>query len=194
MGIKYFTYDELNRLFKAIEINKNNEKHNLRNEAIFKIAYYCALRSSEVGLITVQDFNSLKREMYCKRLKGSFNNTLRIEDKDILNTLKKYVKEYAPYHYMFESQEKKPISRQMLDRLMKKYCNIANIQDKSKWHFHTLKHTRAVVLADMGLDIKEVQYWLGHKNVNNTLIYFQFTSSQQEEMYRKLKRYRDFNR
>lgn len=189
MQIKYFTKDERNKLFKVI--NRSDEKHNLRNEAIFKTAYYCALRSSEVGLLTVEDFNSLKGEIYCKRLKGSFNNTLRIENKDILNTLKRYIRVYKPSYYLFESQEKKPISRQMLDRLTKKYCDMANIQDKSKWHFHTLKHTRAVDLADMGLDIKEVQYWLGHKNVNNTLIYFQFTTSQQESMYRKLKMYRD---
>ena len=74
----------------------------------------------------------------------------------------------------------------MLNYLTKKYCAAAGIRDKSKCHFHTLKHTRAVMLADAGLDIKEVQYWLGHKNVNNTMIYFQFTTSQYETLYRKL--------
>ena len=55
--------------------------------------------------------------------------------------------------------------------------------------FHSLKHTRGQFLADSGLDIKEVQYWLGHKNIRNTYIYFQFTRQQQEQMYEKLEGY-----
>jgi site-specific recombinase XerD len=44
----------------------------------------------------------------------------------------------------------------------------------------------AVHLAESSLDVKELQYWLGHKNINNTIIYFQFTTTQQESMYQKL--------
>ena len=87
---------------------------------------------------------------------------------------------------MFISQKKNPISRKTLDYLMKKYCSMAQIKDISKWHFHTLKHTRAVDLGNSGLDLKEIQYWLGHKEVSNTEIYFQFTSQQQENMYNKI--------
>ncbi|APQ75944.1 phage integrase family protein [Clostridium botulinum] len=87
---------------------------------------------------------------------------------------------------MFKSQKNNPISRQTLDYLMKKYCKIANISDKSKHHFHTLKHTTAVHLAESEMDIKELQWWLGHKSVSNTEIYFQFTTKQQEKMYMKL--------
>ncbi len=36
------------------------------------------------------------------------------------------------------------------------------------------------------MDIKELQWWLGHKSVSNTEIYFQFTTKQQEKMYMKL--------
>lgn len=36
------------------------------------------------------------------------------------------------------------------------------------------------------MDIKELQWWLGHKSVSNTEIYFQFTTKQQEKMYSKL--------
>ncbi|MBV4445947.1 tyrosine-type recombinase/integrase [Clostridium tyrobutyricum] len=56
----------------------------------------------------------------------------------------------------------------------------------SKWHVHALKHTRAVDLCNSELDLKEIQYWLGHKEVSNTEIYFQFISQQQENMYKKL--------
>lgn len=184
--IKYFTNRELKALFKVIE--NDDSKYAARNEAIFKIAYYCALRVSEVALIEVEDFNSTRNELYCRRLKGSYNNTLKIIDKEVLKALKRHLKNNKGQNHMFISRNNKPISRKMLDYLMKKYCEDAKIQDKSKWHFHTLKHTRAVDLAEQGLDLKEIQYWLGHKEVNNTQIYFQFTSSQQEYLYKKIER------
>lgn len=185
-NIKFFTQDELNRLFKAI--NKSDDKYRTRNEAIFKIAYYCALRSSEVGLIGTDDVNLMRNEIYCRRLKGSLNNTLEIIDTDILRTLKRYIREFHPEDILFPSRNNKPISRKTLDLLMKKYCAAANIKDTSKHHFHTLKHSRAVHLAELGLDLKELQNWLGHKEISNTMIYFQFTTSQQQEMYRKLRK------
>lgn len=184
--IKYFSNGELKALFKAIE--RDNSKHKNRNEAIFKIAYYCALRASEVGLLKSEDFNNSRNELYCRRLKGSLNNTIRIIDIDILRSLKRHLRTNSN-EIIFISQKGNPISRKTLDSLMKKYCMEANINDKSKWHFHTLKHTRAVDLAEMGLDLKEIQYWLGHKEISNTQIYFQFTSVQYNALYRKLNKF-----
>lgn len=182
--IKYFTNSELKKLFKTIENSEG--KNQVRDEAIFKIGYYCALRASEISIINIEDYNSPRNELYCKRLKGSNNNTIKIIDKDILRALKRHIRNNNPESVMFVSQKKNPISRKTLDYLMKKYCSMAQIKDISKSHFHTLKHTRAVDLGNSGLDLKEIQYWLGHKEVSNTEIYFQFTSQQQENMYNKI--------
>lgn len=186
--IKFLTQQELSRLFKTIE--KSDSKHKVRDMAIFRIAYRCALRCSEVGLILLEDYNKAKGELYCRRLKGSKNNTIRL-DENTMRALNKYIRDYnkkVDSDVMFLSQEDNAISRKTLDIMMKKYCGEAKIGDTSKHHFHTIKHTAAVHLAESGLDIKEVQWWLGHKNINNTLIYFQFTTSQQNEMYNKLER------
>lgn len=184
--IKYFTQQETRRLFEAI--NSIKGIHVTRDLAIFRIAYRCGLRASEIALIKLEDYNKDKGEIYCKRLKGSKNNTIRLDDKSKY-ILDKYIKEnniVISDDALFKSQKNKPISRQTLDYLMKKYCKFANIADKGKCHFHTLKHTTAVHLAESDMDIKELQWWLGHKSVTNTEIYFQFTTKQQERMYLKL--------
>lgn len=162
--IKYFTNNELKRLFRFIENSAG--KNQVRDEAIFKVGYYCGLRASEIALINIDDYNTSRNELYCKRLKGNNNNTIKIIDRDILRALKRHIRNNNPENVMFASQKKNPISRKTLDYLMKKYCSIAKIKDTSKWHFHTLKHTRAVDLGNSGLDLKEIQYWLGHKEVS----------------------------
>lgn len=184
--IKYLTQEEAARLFSTIE--NSDSLHAVRDLALFRVAYRCGLRASEIALIKLQDYNACKGEIYCKRLKGSNNNTIRLDPKTN-QALKKYIETNnisAASEPLFKSQKNSPISRQTLDYLMKKYCALAEIDDKSKHHFHALKHTTAVHLAESEMDIKELQWWLGHKVVANTEVYFQFTTKQQEKMYEKL--------
>ncbi|WP_027626241.1 tyrosine-type recombinase/integrase [Clostridium lundense] len=184
--IKYLTQNEAIALFNSIE--SLNSSHSLRDLAIFRLAYRCGLRASEISLLKLEDYNINKGEIYCKRLKGSNNNTIRLDEKT-KHILNKYIQKNgisSTSEILFKSQKNKPISRQTLNYLMKKYCSLANIEDKSKHHFHALKHTTAVHLAECDMDIKELQWWLGHKSVSNTEIYFQFTTKQQEKMYAKL--------
>ena len=184
--IKYLTQQEALKLFNAIENSKSI--HTLRDLAIFRVAYRCGLRASEIAMIKLEDYNISKGELYCKRLKGSSNNTIRLDSKT-KNTVDRYINEnniLSNSENLFKSQKNNPISRQTLNYLMKKYCAIAEIDDKRKHHFHALKHTTAVHLAESDMDIKELQWWLGHKAVSNTEIYFQFTTKQQEKMYSKL--------
>lgn len=185
--IKFLFPDEKRRLYLALEADTS--KYHIRNKAIFMLAEYAALRASEVGGITLDNLNLPDRLIYCSRLKQSNNNTLRILDDAVLKALTDYMY-YRQEHaitskFLFVSQKGAPISRKTLDELMKKYCAAAGIPT-DKAHFHALKHTRAVEMAELGLDTKEVQYWLGHKSIKNTEIYLQFTSRQQETLYRKL--------
>ena len=179
--IKYYTQEELEKLFKAVK--KSNSKYWLRDYCIFRTTYRCGLRASEVGLLSLGDYNRQTGELYCKRVKNSQNNTIRL-DEETKKALHKYIREYYIRDILFTSQNKSPISRQMLDHFIRKYCRSAKIHERG---FHALKHSIAVHLAESGLDIKELQHYLGHKNVNSTIIYFQFTTRQQEEMYRKLR-------
>lgn len=184
--IKYLTQQEAKNLFNAISSLDN--AHSIRDLAIFRVAYRCGLRASEIALIKLEDYNAIKGELYCKRLKGSCNNTIKLDSKT-KNALDRYISTNnisSSSEILFKSQKGNPISRQTLDYLMKKYCFLADIDDNSKYHFHAIKHTTAVHLAESDMDIKELQWWLGHKSVSNTEIYFQFTTKQQEKMYLKL--------
>jgi len=68
---------------------------------------------------------------------------------------------------------------------MKKYGTRADIPAEKR-HFHALKHSIATHLLDAGADIMFVKDWLGHKNIQNTLVYSQLTSRTREEQARKI--------
>lgn len=190
--IKYLDTAELSRLFNAIKADQT--KHRIRNEAIFRLAEYCALRISEVGLIDIQDYNPINHNIYCRRLKNSNANTIKILDTEVIRALEDYLLIRDLYYpkisqtgttALFVSQHGKPISPKLLDKLMRQYAKTACLP-KDKQHFHVLKHTRAVELGDAGVEIKDIQWWLGHRSINNTLIYAQFTTTQQQTLYKYL--------
>ena len=84
------TQQETLSLFNSIE--SCGSSHSTRDLAIFRLAYRCGLRVSEISLLKLQNYNMSKGEIYCKRLKGSNNNTLRLDEKTRA-ALDKYINE-----------------------------------------------------------------------------------------------------
>lgn len=181
---------EYNELIQAIERFDTSSKFFSRNLAIFLIAEYCGLRASELGLIEVSDFNVKEQTIFCRRLKGSVSNVLKIVDKRVFTEVEKYYYERlkAPYSSkcLFPSKSGRPINRRTLDILMKFYCSFTSIS-QDKWHFHTLKHTRAMeLIAVPNIDVRDVQWWLGHKYISNTMIYLNYSVEAQKGLYDKI--------
>ena len=183
--IKYFTQKELKKLFRIIE-KETDYPFWLRDLAMFNIGYLCGLRVSEIGKLRQEHFNEVRGELFCTRLKNSISNTIRLDDKR-KNLLKKYIREYQVKNGspLFMSRKGNPISSRQLDRLTKYYCSLAKIPE-DKAHWHSLKHSIAVHLAESGADVKELQNYLGHKKIDSTMVYFQFTTKQQDAFYNKI--------
>lgn len=186
--MKYLTNDETQLLFQQIYCDKG--KHRKRNIAIFEVAKYCALRTSEITELKVTNYDRTSKNIYCHRLKGSNSNTLKIVDGHVAKALDDYLDERASLSlsspYMFISQKGESISRQRLDALIRHYCQEAKYISPEKWHMHVLKHTRAIELAEMGFDIDDIQFWLGHKNSDNTFKYLEYTIALRRQLFNKL--------
>jgi site-specific recombinase XerD len=68
----------------------------------------------------------------------------------------------------------------MLDVLMKRYSGQAKIP-REKCHFHVLKHSIATHLLDADADLRFLQDWLGHANIQNTVLYAALVSHSREK-------------
>jgi type 1 fimbriae regulatory protein FimB len=174
--IKFLTLDETRRLFKAIT--------DKRDKAIFLLAYRHGLRVSEIGLLQVSDLDLKRLRVMLHRLKGSLSGEHPLQT-DEARALKAWLKSRnADSPILFPSRRGLPISRQMLDVLMKGYAEEAAIPE-DKRHFHVLKHTIATHLLDAGAELRFVQDWLGHSNIQNTVIYTALVSTSREAKARQ---------
>ncbi|MBV9925652.1 MAG: phage integrase family protein [Acidobacteria bacterium] len=169
--IRFLTFDELKHLFNVIRAEGNK-----RDRAIFLIAYRHGLSASEDGRLHKSDVDFRLLRIFCHRLKGSYSGQHTIES-DEVRILKAFLnsrEDDSPL--LFPSRRNLPTSRKRLDALMKQYGGLAGIS-KDKQHFHVLKHTCATHLLEAGDDLRFVQDWLGHPNIQNTVIYTHLHSS-----------------
>lgn len=183
--IKYLEREELDKLFKIIK--KLEARYWLRDLLLFRIGYWTGCRISELLEMTVGIFNPGNNQIYCQRKKGGISNTLILDD-TTAKLLKKYIKEnnLEVDDYIFGSQQGGAMDRRTVDKLVKKYFTAAKIKDTSKHHFHTMRHTRAVLMLEDGFDISKVKYVLGHKSITNTAIYAQLTAAAEKDMMNQM--------
>ena len=174
--IKFLTLDETKRLFGVIA--------DKRDKAIFLIAYRHGLRASEIGLLKESDIDFKKLRIMLHRLKGSLSGEHPLQA-DEARALKAHLKSRViESPFLFPSRRGLPISRSMLDVLIKSYGERADIpQDKR--HFHVLKHSIATHLLDAGAELRFLQDWLGHANIQNTVIYTALVSTSRETKARE---------
>lgn len=192
-NIKYLYLGEYNQIIDTIQRVDFSSRFMQRNLTAFLIAEYCGLRASEVGMIRFSDYNNDPKNptIFCRRLKGSVSNTLKIVEPRVYNAMDLFYRSRCDDvnhgEYIFASKTERPLNRRTLDTLMKYYCSFTDIP-KDKWHFHTLKHTRAMELIETidGIDIRDVQWWLGHKYMANTMIYLNYSVQAQNKLYTKL--------
>ena len=174
--IKFLTLDETKRLFSRIS--------DKRDKAIFLPAYRHGLRASEVGLLRVEDLDLKRLKIMLHRLKGSLSGEHPLQP-DEARALKAWLKARGTDSpVLFTSARSLPISRQMLDVLMKRYGGEASLP-REKCHFHVLKHSIATHLLDDDADLRFLQDWLGHANIQNTVIYAALVSHSREKKARQ---------
>ena len=63
--------------------------------------------------------------------------------------------------------------------------------DNPEFVLHSLRHTCATRLLEAGVDVRTVQAWMGHKDINSTLRYIKLTSKHLENAVSKLCHHND---
>ncbi len=165
--MRYLTKDELTRLFTVAR------KDSPRNHAILLAGYWHGMRASEiVGKNGLRGSDIKDGEITVKRLKGSLKTVHPLiahadplfDEKTILEALAK-----DNPGVLF------PIHRTTFWRFFQGYQEAAGIK-QAQAHPHILKHSIAMHSRKAGIEM--VQTYIGHKNINNTRIYWTISDEE----------------
>ncbi len=162
----YLTRDEVARLLRAAK----KSRHGARNHAMILIAYRHGLRASELVGLRWSDVDLERGTIYCRRAKGSRSTVhpLKCDEAAAIKRLLRQRKRDAGV-FVFQSERGERMSRSAF------WCVVALAGERAglpvKAYAHLLRHSCGYYLANKGCDLRLIQDYLGHKQIQNTVRY-----------------------
>lgn len=172
--IKYLDQEQVKALFKKID--------DKRDKALFSLIYYYGLRVSEATLLRPQDVFWDRNRIFIHRVKGGIpgEKPLIGNAKRLLNA---YLKERKDNGLALFTGRRGNLKECMIRKLFYKYAKKAKLDGYS---IHSLRHSIAVHLLEMGQDVRYVQDHLGHKDIRSTQIYTTITDRKRDQAFQEM--------
>jgi site-specific recombinase XerD len=163
----YLTRDEVTSLLRAA---KKSPRHGARNHAMILLAYRHGLRASEVINLRLSDVDLRAGTIYCRRAKGS-RSSLHPMKPDEVMALQKVLQQrkLQASDCVFHSERGERMSRSAFWRIVVQAGERAGLPLKA--YAHQLRHACGYYLANKGCDLRLIQDYLGHKQIQNTVRY-----------------------
>lgn len=158
----------------------------LKYKSALALAYSAGLRMSEVLHLHISDIDMDRMSIHIRQSKNRKDRYVPLSYA-LAVVLRAYLKEFLPDVYLFNgSQSGSPLQQKELSFAFKQACRAAKI--KKKVVFHTLRHSYATHLLEMGENIIRISKLLGHSNVRTTLTYLHLVPDKQFEAFSPLDR------
>lgn len=168
MTRKYLTLAEVEKLIKATKGGRNEA----RDRCLLLLMFRHGLRVSEAVGLQLSQVDIGSRVLHVKRLKNGLATTQPLAPDEIRAVkawfqVRRRLK--AGLDDFFISERRQPLSRKAAWYAIKTYGEKAALPVKVTPHM--LRHSCGYALADRGADTRLIQDYLGHRNIQNTVIY-----------------------
>ncbi len=161
---KYLLSSELSELNRILSLFKEKDP---RNTCLIELALSTGARASEILNLTWTDLDPEENTVFIKGLKGS-------NDREI--PIKRSLFERLLDLKSVESKAKDSVFKISYPRLVQIWSDYKPVNKK----FHSLRHTFALNLYKKTRDLRLVQVALGHRNIQNTIVYAEYVYSTEE--------------
>jgi site-specific recombinase XerD len=186
--VKFLTLEQIKKLLDAPDVSNAVE---LRDKAILEILFSTGLRVAELVSLDRDQFKITAETKDLEVViigKGNRPRPVYLSPRAV-EWLRKYLstrqdKEKALFiNYKGPKSAPKRLSVRSVETIVKKYALLAGIPTFTTPH--TIRHSFATDLLTKGVDLREVQEFLGHKNIGTTQIYAHVTSKRLRDIHRK---------
>jgi integrase/recombinase XerD len=173
---------------KLLDAPLATERFYARDRAILELMYATGSRASEVVGLKLDDVYLESGFIKCTG-KGNKQRVVPL-GKPAVKAIRTYLEGLRPKlarladtPWVFVSRGGKPLTREMLWILVKKYVRRAGLN--SRVSPHTLRHSFATHMLSGGADLRTVQELLGHSNIRTTQQYTHVDRERLKAIHRR---------
>jgi integrase len=173
---EYLTPAEVDRLVSAA---KKRGRYGQRDALAILMTFRHGLRASELCGLTWPQVDFTTARLTVRRLKGSLPSTQPIAGDELRELRKLQRTQEAGSRFLFLG-ERGPVSVAWFQRTLSRVgseCGLPLV------HPHMLRHACGFALADKRRDLREIQDYLGHANVKNTVPYTRLAPSRFDSIW-----------
>ena len=153
-----------------------------RQRAVISLLYGCGLRLGEVQSLKMSDIERSSNRILIRQGKGNKDRYVLLPVY-VLNELEHYYRAYRPKVYLFESKQLK--DKPLHSRSVQTIVNSAMMSSGFKsgiYTAHSLRHSFATHMLDIGSDIHSIKTLLGHSKIETTMIYLHLQQSKRDAL------------
>lgn len=166
----------------------------LKHKVLIGLLYGCGLRCLEVRSVRLADLDFDRRQLKVVQGKGKKDRYVPLSE-HLIRGLKSYISAEQPQDYLFGGiaifdrsggDFDSRYSQKGVQWAVKEAAKRAGIIKDV--HVHTLRHTCATHLLEDGMDIISVKNFLGHENIETTMLYLHVAQLQTKPVFSPLDR------
>jgi type 1 fimbriae regulatory protein FimB len=178
---KHLTTAEIDKLISAARGSRNG----VRDRCLLLLMFRHGLRVSEACGLKMSQVDTESRVLHVERLKRGLSTTHPLRSEEI-RAVKAWLTQRAKMKpdmdAFFISERRLPLSRKRVWRAVQRYGELAGLPLSA--HPHMLRHACGYALADQGADTRLIQDYLGHRNIQHTVIYTAANPARFEKLWR----------
>lgn len=178
---RYLNIAEYQRLEQIVRQETAQDRSQDRfNLAWFYILAHGGLRLSEVRNLRLDDCDLVGKRLRIRSGKGNRDRVIPMTDQ-LATVLQAYllVREGDPYQHLLV-YKKEPVKGHLIPDRLRRWGLKAGIQPMTP---HRLRHTLATMLINQGMPIVSLQKFLGHQDINKTMIYARVHDNTVKEQF-----------
>jgi type 1 fimbriae regulatory protein FimB/type 1 fimbriae regulatory protein FimE len=164
---EYLTVSEVNKLIRTA---KKLGRHGERDSLMVLIMYRHALRVGELIDLRWDQLDLNRGRMHVNRLKNGDSSVHYLEG-DENRALRKLRRDYPATDFVFESERQGPLTSNTIHKMVARAGVEAELE--LSVHPHMLRHGKGYQLASEGVDTRAIKAYMGHKNIQHTVLYTQ---------------------
>jgi integrase len=162
---EYLTPAEVQRL---IEAAGTRGRHPLRDRTLLLLMFRHGLRAGEACRLKWDAIMFDARSVSITRLKRGVDGVHRLQE-DEIQALRQLKERYSDSFQVFINERGSSLTTGAIAKIIERSGELADLPLPA--HPHMLRHSCGYYLADQGLPTRDIQEYLGHKNIQHTVRY-----------------------